>query len=248
MYVYGFDLFFDFTGYSMFALAASNLIRIKSPHQLWYRPFKSRDLRNSESLAYEFNSGSVILSLCVSWYWCAISIQEPNYHLKCCLYYQYVGHGLRHGWPGTTSLTKIFADPDWLSMMLGFVRKRPLIKKKKSKGLDPIPDNRWTKALGSLSPCFYSDAVLLFFSGFAGPAMVSKWNKRNRKMDVKSQMSKLLTIVYGDIPDLHSGWGSLWCRVSLDSMGTVNWLWRWKIALASMFLYPGRDDWNLTRS
>ena len=31
MYVFGLDLFFDFAGYSMFALAASNLMGIKSP-------------------------------------------------------------------------------------------------------------------------------------------------------------------------------------------------------------------------
>ena len=44
MYVYGFDLFFDFAGYSMFALAASNLMGIKSPIN-FDRPFKSRDLK-----------------------------------------------------------------------------------------------------------------------------------------------------------------------------------------------------------
>ena len=54
MYVYGFDLFFDFAGYSMFALAASNLMGIKSPIN-FDRPFKSRDLKGIlESLAYEF--------------------------------------------------------------------------------------------------------------------------------------------------------------------------------------------------
>ena len=31
MYAYGFDLFFDFAGYSMFALAISNLMGVKSP-------------------------------------------------------------------------------------------------------------------------------------------------------------------------------------------------------------------------
>ena len=31
MYTYGLDLFFDFAGYSMFALAISNLMGIKSP-------------------------------------------------------------------------------------------------------------------------------------------------------------------------------------------------------------------------
>ena len=44
MYVYGFDLFFDFVGYSMFAFSTSNLMGIKSPIN-FDRPFKSRDLK-----------------------------------------------------------------------------------------------------------------------------------------------------------------------------------------------------------
>ena len=44
MYVFGFDLFFDFAGYSMFALAASNLMGIKSPIN-FDKPFISRDLK-----------------------------------------------------------------------------------------------------------------------------------------------------------------------------------------------------------
>ena len=44
MYVYGFDLFFDFAGYSMFALAVSNLMGIKSPIN-FDKPFISRDMK-----------------------------------------------------------------------------------------------------------------------------------------------------------------------------------------------------------
>lgn len=44
MYTYGLDLFFDFAGYSMFALAISNLMGIKSPVN-FNQPFKSRDLK-----------------------------------------------------------------------------------------------------------------------------------------------------------------------------------------------------------
>ena len=44
MYVFGLDLFFDFAGYSMFALAISNLMGIKSPIN-FDKPFLSRDLK-----------------------------------------------------------------------------------------------------------------------------------------------------------------------------------------------------------
>ena len=54
MYVYGFDLFFDFRAIRCLLLAASNLMGIKSPIN-FDRPFKSRDLKEFlESLAYEF--------------------------------------------------------------------------------------------------------------------------------------------------------------------------------------------------
>ena len=44
MYVFGLDLFFDFAGYSMFALAISNLMGIKSPIN-FNKPFVSHDLK-----------------------------------------------------------------------------------------------------------------------------------------------------------------------------------------------------------
>ena len=44
MYVFGLDLFFDFAGYSMFAVAISYLMGIKSPIN-FDKPFLSRDLK-----------------------------------------------------------------------------------------------------------------------------------------------------------------------------------------------------------
>ena len=44
MYTFGLDLFFDFAGYSMFALAISNLMGIRSPIN-FNKPFLSRDLK-----------------------------------------------------------------------------------------------------------------------------------------------------------------------------------------------------------
>ena len=42
MYIFGLIFSFDFAGYSMFALAASNLMGIKVP-STFNQPFKSRD-------------------------------------------------------------------------------------------------------------------------------------------------------------------------------------------------------------
>ena len=44
MYTFGLDLFFDFAGYSLFALAISNLMGIRSPIN-FNKPFLSRDLK-----------------------------------------------------------------------------------------------------------------------------------------------------------------------------------------------------------
>lgn len=44
MYTFGLELFFDFAGYSMFALAISNLMGIRSPIN-FNKPFLSRDLK-----------------------------------------------------------------------------------------------------------------------------------------------------------------------------------------------------------
>ena len=42
MYTFGLELFFDFAGYSMFAIAISNLMGIRSPIN-FNKPFLSRD-------------------------------------------------------------------------------------------------------------------------------------------------------------------------------------------------------------
>ena len=44
MYTFGLELFFDFAGYSMFAIAISNLMGIRSPIN-FNKPFLSRDLK-----------------------------------------------------------------------------------------------------------------------------------------------------------------------------------------------------------
>ena len=53
MYTFGLELFFDFAGYSMFALAISNLMGIRSPIN-FNKPFFIKGFKGVlESLAYE---------------------------------------------------------------------------------------------------------------------------------------------------------------------------------------------------
>lgn len=168
MYVYGFDLFFDFAGYSMFALAASNLMGIKSPIN-FDRPFKSRDLKEfwnrwHMSLSFWFrdfvfmrlvmvlmrnkvfksrittSNVAYIINMLVMGFWHGVT-------------WYYIAYGLFHG------LGLVINDA-WIR------KKKTINKERKAKGLDPIPDNRWTKALGIFITFNTVMLSFLIFSGF----------------------------------------------------------------------------------
>ena len=53
MYAYSLYLFFDFAGYSLFAIAVSYLYGIKTPPN-FNQPFKAKILKISEQMAYDF--------------------------------------------------------------------------------------------------------------------------------------------------------------------------------------------------
>ncbi len=145
MYVYGFDLFFDFCGlFDVCFLAVSNLMGIKSPINFG-RPFKPRDLKEFWIVGiWVYLSGSVILSLYASRdALMRTKIQEPDYHPNMS-YYQYVGHGLLARGDLVLHAYGLFHGLGLLPMMLGF-KKRPLIKKEKAKDWILYTDNRWTK-------------------------------------------------------------------------------------------------------
>ena len=152
MYVYGFDLFFDFAGYSMFALAASNLMGIKVQSTLIV-PLNPRDLKefwNRWHMSLSFWFRDFVFMRLVMVLMRNKVFKSPDYHLKCCLYYQYVGHGLlaRVTWYyiayGLFHGLGLVINDAWIR------KKKTINKERKAKGLDPIPDNRWTKALGDL--------------------------------------------------------------------------------------------------
>ena len=168
MYAYGLDLFFDFAGYSMFALAISNLMGIKSPAN-FNQPFKSRDLKEfwnrwHMSLSFWFrdfvfmrlvkvmvqnkifknrnvtSSVAYIINMLIMGFWHGVT-------------WYYIAYGLFHG-------LGLVINDWWLR------KKKKINKERKSKGQKPLPDNKWTKALGVVITFNTVMLSFLIFSGF----------------------------------------------------------------------------------
>ena len=168
MYVFGLDLFFDFAGYSMFALAISNLMGIKSPIN-FNKPFISHDLKEfwnrwHMSLSFWFrdfvfmrlvtvlirnkvfknrnttSSVAYIINMLVMGFWHGVT-------------WYYIAYGLFHG------LGLVIND--------AWVRKKKTInKERKKKNLPPLPDNKWTQAVGMFITFNVVMFSFLIFSGF----------------------------------------------------------------------------------
>lgn len=168
MYAYGFDLFFDFAGYSMFALAISNLMGIKSPVN-FNQPFKSRDLKEfwnrwHMSLSFWFRdfvfmrlvkvmvqkkifknrnvtSGvAYLINMLIMGFWHGLT-------------WYYIAYGLFHG-------IGLVVNDMWLR------KKKTINKERKAKGLPALPDNKWTVALGVFITFNVVMFSFLLFSGF----------------------------------------------------------------------------------
>lgn len=168
MYVFGLDLFFDFAGYSMFALAISNLMGIKSPIN-FDKPFLSRDLKEfwnrwHMSLSFWFrdfvfmrlvmvlmrnkvfknrnttSSVAYLINMLIMGFWHGVT-------------WYYIAYGLFHG-------AGLVVNDAWLR------KKKTLNKERKAKGLPPLPDNKWTQALGVVVTFHAVMFSFLIFSGF----------------------------------------------------------------------------------
>ncbi|MGT2960317.1 D-alanyl-lipoteichoic acid biosynthesis protein DltB [Streptococcus caballi] len=168
MYTYGLDLFFDFAGYSMFALAISNLMGIKSPTN-FNQPFKSRDLKEfwnrwHMSLSFWFrdfvfmrlvkvmvknkvfknrnvtSSVAYIINMLIMGFWHGVT-------------WYYIAYGLFHG-------LGLVINDWWLR------KKKKINKERKNKGQAPLPDNKWTKAVGIFITFNVVMLSFLLFSGF----------------------------------------------------------------------------------
>ena len=168
MYTFGLELFFDFAGYSMFALAISNLMGIRSPIN-FNRPFLSRDLKEfwnrwHMSLSFWFrdfvfmrmvmvmtrkklfknrnvtSSVAYILNMLIMGFWHGVT-------------WYYIAYGLFHG------LGLVINDA-WLR------KKKSLNKERKKAGKAPLPENRWIQLLGMVVTFHVVMFSFLIFSGF----------------------------------------------------------------------------------
>ena len=168
MYAFGLDLFFDFAGYSMFALAISYLMGIKSPVN-FDKPFLSRDLKEfwnrwHMSLSFWFrdfvfmrlvmvlmrkkvfknrnvtSSVAYLVNMLLMGFWHGVT-------------WYYVTYGLFHG-------LGLVVNDAWLR------KKKTLNKERKAKNLPALADNRWTQALGIFITFHVVMLSFLIFSGF----------------------------------------------------------------------------------
>lgn len=168
MYTFGLELFFDFAGYSMFALAISNLMGIRSPIN-FNKPFLSRDLKEfwnrwHMSLSFWFrdfvfmrmvmvmtrkklfknrnvtSSVAYILNMLLMGFWHGIT-------------WFYIVYGLFHG-------VGLVINDAWVR------KKRTLNKERKKAGRPPLPENRWVQLLGMVITFHVVMISFLIFSGF----------------------------------------------------------------------------------
>ena len=168
MYTFGLELFFDFAGYSMFALAISNLMGIRSPIN-FNKPFLSRDLKEfwnrwHMSLSFWFrdfvfmrmvmvmtrkklfknrnvtSSVAYILNMLLMGFWHGIT-------------WFYIAYGLFHG-------VGLVINDAWVR------KKKTLNKERKKAGQAPLPENRWVQLLGMVITFHVVMVSFLIFSGF----------------------------------------------------------------------------------
>ena len=168
MYTFGLDLFFDFAGYSMFALAISNLMGIRSPVN-FNKPFLSRDLKEfwnrwHMSLSFWFrdfvfmrmvlvmtrkklfknrnvtSSVAYIVNMLIMGFWHGVT-------------WYYIVYGLFHG-------VGLVINDAWIR------KKKTINKERKKAGLPTLPENRWVQLFGMVITFHVVMLSFLIFSGF----------------------------------------------------------------------------------
>ncbi|MGO2764393.1 MAG: D-alanyl-lipoteichoic acid biosynthesis protein DltB [Pseudolactococcus laudensis] len=168
MYAYGFYLFFDFAGYSLFAIGISYLMGIKTPTN-FNKPFIARDLKDfwnrwHMSLSFWFrdfvfmrlvyvmmkrkifknrnttSSVAYLLNMTLMGFWHGVT-------------WYYIAYGVFHG-------VGLIINDWWVR------RKKTINKTRKKNGQPLLPDNKWTHALGIFITFNVVMLSLLLFSGF----------------------------------------------------------------------------------
>lgn len=168
MYAWGFDLFFDFAGYSMFAVGISYIMGIKTPIN-FNKPFLARDLKDfwnrwHMSLSFWFrdfvfmrlvytmmkrkvfknrnttSSVAYLLNMTLMGFWHG-------------LHWYYVAYGIFHG-------VGLIINDWWIR------KKKAVNKSRKLIGQQPLADNKWTHGIGIFITFHVVMISLLIFSGF----------------------------------------------------------------------------------
>lgn len=168
MYTFGLDLFFDFAGYSMFALAISNFMGIRSPIN-FNKPLISRDLKEfwnrwHMSLSFWFRDfvfmRLVMLMMKKKVIKNRVTLSNVAYIINMLVMgfwhgvtWYYIAYGLFHG------LGLVINDM-WLN-------KKKAINKERRKNKEPLlPENIWVKGLGMFITFNVVMVSFLLFSGF----------------------------------------------------------------------------------
>jgi len=168
MYTYGFDLFFDFAGYSLFAVAISYVMGIHTPIN-FNKPFISRDLKEfwnrwHMSLSFWFrdfifmrlvyvlmkhkvfknrnttSSVAYLINMTIMGFWHGVT-------------WYYVSYGVFQGVGLVIN--------DWWSR-----KKKKINRDRKQAGQPPLPDNKFTHAISIFITFNVVMFSFLIFSGF----------------------------------------------------------------------------------
>ncbi|MDO4903515.1 MAG: D-alanyl-lipoteichoic acid biosynthesis protein DltB [Limosilactobacillus sp.] len=160
MYSYGFYLFFDFAGYSLFAVAISYFMGVKSPMN-FDQPFKSKNIKEfwnrwHISLSFWFRDyifmRFVFLATKKRWFKNRNTLSSVAYMLNMVL----MGF-----WHGIT----------WYYILYGFIHGLALVVndwwlRYKRKHLKNMPHNKWTEAVAIFVTFNFVMFTFLIFSGF----------------------------------------------------------------------------------
>lgn len=168
MYVYGLDLFFDFAGYSLFAMSISYVMGVKTPMN-FNKPFLAPNLKEfwnrwHMSLSFWFrdyvfmrlvmvlmrnkvfknrnttSSAAYLFNMTLMGFWHGLT-------------WFYIAYGVFHG------LCLIINDW-WLR------KKKKINLTRKKAGQAPLPSNRWTNAFAIFLTFHVTMFSFLLFSGF----------------------------------------------------------------------------------
>ena len=168
MYTFGLELFFDFAGYSMFALAISNLMGIRSPIN-FNKPFLSRDLKEfwnrwHMSLYFWFRDFVFMRMVMV------LTRKKVFKNRNVTSSVAYIVNMLIMGfWHGITWFYIVYGLFHGVGLVINDVwvrKKKTLNKERKKAGKPALPENRWIQLLGMVVTFHVVMLSFLIFSGF----------------------------------------------------------------------------------